>query len=78
MEAQQLWDGLNDPNLKAALEKFFSTQAGERVMRLLRQIRATPRDHDKEAELVGYIEACENGMEDLRDFAKKSLETAQA
>jgi hypothetical protein len=75
-EAQQLYDALNDPLIKAALELFFREQEKVYLALLVRAIREKQRDTMKEAQLAGKIEAYELTLSELRQFAERQLQAA--
>ena len=77
-EAQQLYDGLQDPLLSAALIAFFERAKQECVEMLLNAVRHTIRDTMKEARLAGKIEAYENAVHDLEQFAREQIKGASS
>lgn len=76
-EAQQLYDGLNDPLLSAALTAFYHQQKTEHTEMLLSAVRQSVRDTMKEARLAGKVEAYENSLRELQRFAEESLRGAK-
>ena len=75
-EAQQLYDGLRDPLLRAALEAFFEQATGEAREDLLSAVLQPIRDTMKEARLAGRSKALEGCLREMEEFAKKALERA--
>lgn len=75
-EAQQLYDGLNDPLISAGLTEFFSE--GERTLtgQLVRAVKQSVRDTMREARLAGKVEAYEEMLPELRKFAVEQLKGA--
>jgi hypothetical protein len=75
-EAQTLHEALNDSLFRPSLEAFFDEQKKDHVEMLLSAVRQSARDTQKESRLAGKVEAYENALAELRQFAKKSLEQA--
>lgn len=75
-EAQQLFDGLNDPLLMPALTAFFEEQYKNTMEELLRAVCQHQRDTMKEARLAGKIAAYQDCESELRRFAEESLRSA--
>jgi hypothetical protein len=75
-EAQQLFDALDDPLIKPALEEFFREQKEIHTDMLLSAVRQSVRDTMKEARLAGKVEAYEDNYRDLRRFAEQQLRGA--
>jgi hypothetical protein len=67
---------LNDPSIRPALEAFFSEQRMETIELLLSAVRQGVRDTMKEARLAGKVEAYENTLREMEQFAKEQLENA--
>lgn len=76
-EAQQLYDGLNDPLLRPALAAFFEEQEKQAVSDLLRSVRQKIRDTMREASCAGKAEAFETMMSELDKFADRQLKQAK-
>lgn len=76
-EASQLYDAVSDPLLKPALLEFIEHQKIMHMAVLLRAVRQNDRDTMKEARCAGIVEAYENLMLDLEDFARKKLDEAK-
>lgn len=69
-----MYDAVNDPLLRSALQAFFKEQTGEHVKMLLSQIaRNKERNFYKESELKGKVDAYETGFFELENFAKNQL-----
>lgn len=75
-EAQQLFDALNDPTLKASLEAFVHEEYKAAQLNVLRAIRKRPRDHDNESALTGRAETYEVILTELHRFAEEQLKKA--
>lgn len=75
-EAQQLYDGLNDPLLSAALIAFYEKQKADHLAMLLSAVRQSLRDTMKEARLAGKVEAYEDSLSDMQRFAEEQLKGA--
>jgi hypothetical protein len=72
-EAQQLYDALQDPLIRPALQEFFQEQRTENIDALLHAVQQHLRDTMKEARLAGKVEAYETAMSELQRFAEKQL-----
>lgn len=75
-ESQQLYDGLQDPLLKAALESFFDDARAANMDSLLHAVQQHQRDTMKEARLAGKIEAYSNCLTELWRFAEEQMRSA--
>lgn len=75
-EAQQLFDGLQDPLLSAGLIAFYEQQRAEHVEMLLSAVRQSVRDTMKEARLAGKVEVYENCLRELQRFAEDQMRGA--
>ena len=75
-QAQLLHEALNDPALRPSLEAFFAEQRQENIEMLLSAVRHSIRDNQEESRLAGKIEAYENTLRELEQFARKQLEEA--
>lgn len=62
--------------MRAGLEAFFETAKQEHMEQLLTAVRHSGRDTMKEARLAGKVEAYENSLRDLQQFAKEQLKGA--
>lgn len=72
-EAQQLYEALDDPLLRPALDAFFHDRRIETLDMLLQAVRHPVRDTMKEARLAGKVEAYESALTELKHFAAESL-----
>lgn len=75
-EAQQLYDGLNDPLLRAGLLAFFENQKKDLRESLLSAVRQHQRDTMKEARLAGKEESYDECLREMQRFAEESLRGA--
>jgi hypothetical protein len=75
-EAQQLYDGLADPLLRAALVAFFEKQKQDLRESLLNAVRQHQRDTMREARIAGQEEAYSECLRDMQRFAEESLRNA--
>jgi len=75
-EAQQLYDGLNDPLLRAALQAFIEKQRQDLRDGLLHAVRQHVRDTMKEARLAGKEESYDEFLLELSRFAEEQLRNA--
>jgi hypothetical protein len=75
-EAQQLWDAVNDPLLRAALEKFFQYSERRAKDDLVQLVLQAHRDTMKEAKQAGAATVYHDFLRDLEIFAKKQIEEA--
>lgn len=76
-EAQQLYEGVQDPLLRPALIAFFEERQKIEMVALLNAVRQPVRDTMKEARFAGMVEAYENALTDLEYFAKQQLGAAK-
>jgi hypothetical protein len=75
-ECQQLFDAVNDPLLRPALEAFFKKQRDEHVDRLIAAVRQNMRDTMKEARLAGKAESYEEAFSEMQRFAEEQLKSS--
>jgi hypothetical protein len=71
-----LYDGLNDPLLKPALEAFILDQRSFALDSLVAAVRLPERNFMKEARLAGMVEVYETVLGELRMFAEAQLKNA--
>jgi len=76
-ESQTLHDALQDPLFRPALETFFEERKRESVEMLLRAVRQPIRDTMKEARLAGKVEAYEDSLRDMIQFAQEQMREAK-
>jgi hypothetical protein len=58
------------------LEAFFEQQKRDTVEMLLSAVRHAIRDNQKESRLAGKVEAYENTLRELEQFAREQLQVA--
>lgn len=75
-QAQQLYDGLDDPLLNEALQDFFKRQRETYTDELLSAVRQHIRDNQKESRLAGKVEVYEEILSDLRRYAEEQIKSA--
>jgi len=75
-ESQTLFEALNDPLLRPALEAFVQQQKEFLTEQLLGSVRSKERDTMRDSRFAGLIEAYEDLLRDLEHFAKEQLEKA--
>lgn len=75
-EAQQLYDGLNDPLLRPALEAFFSEQRELYLADLLASVLKPNRDFYRESYLAGKADAALTELLEMRHYAERQLREA--
>ena len=75
-EAQVLYDAVNDPLLRPALEAFFKKQRDEHLESLVSAVRQHIRDTMKEARLAGKAESYEEAFGELQRFAQEQLKSS--
>ncbi|HXF14696.1 MAG TPA: hypothetical protein VN517_16185 [Terriglobales bacterium] len=72
-EASTLFDALEDPLFRPALEGFFGEQKRGVLEHLLTAVRRSNRDTMAEARLAGKAEVYDEIMGDLLRFAEKNV-----
>lgn len=75
-ESQTLFEALNDPLFRPALEAFFAEKKQDTIEMLLSAVRQSVRDNQKESRLAGQIEAYDNTLREMEHFAKEQLQKA--
>jgi hypothetical protein len=75
-ESQTLYDAINDPLFRPALEAFFVQRKEQSVELLLSAVRKSVRDTMWEARLAGKVEAYEDTLRELETFAREQIENA--
>ncbi len=75
-ESQTLYESLNDPLFRPALEAFFAEKREELIEMLLSAVRQSVRDNQKESRLAGQVEAYENTLREMEHFAREQLAKA--